>query len=257
MAGLYTHVTRATGTILTATIYNTDHQNHIDNQTPQMTDDYSATVAQMQSITNPGGIGTESLATSLSGELERLRYRMGQLHGSAQWYAREEILIQTAAGVDVLTFPIPSWADELEATLYDIIPLTTNKALQAQISIAAAYKTDATYGRRLVFNTAGTRSVSYASTDNAFTLTSPIRTLVNPIDFCQGILTIRGLRSTTAYKKIFSHLGYVTNGGAEEICQSDGGLYAGSAGALDGIRFNFESAVNFNGTVAVRFRRNS
>ena len=86
MAGLYSHTTRATGTTLTASIYNTDHQNHVDNQTPQMTDDYSSNVAQMQSTVNPGGVGTESLATTLAGEVERLRYVIKTMHGGAQWY---------------------------------------------------------------------------------------------------------------------------------------------------------------------------
>ena len=50
-------------------------------------DDYSSNVAQMQSTTNPGGVGSESLATTLSGELERLRYQMQQVTGGAQWYS--------------------------------------------------------------------------------------------------------------------------------------------------------------------------
>lgn len=86
MPGLYSHTTRATGTVLTASIYNADHQNHIDNQTMQMTDDYSANVSQMQATTSPGGVGTESLATSLAGEIERLRHVIKTMHNGAQWY---------------------------------------------------------------------------------------------------------------------------------------------------------------------------
>lgn len=84
--GLYSHVTRATGTVLTAAIYNGDHVNHITNQTPQMTGAYSDNVAQMQSATDPGLVGTESLAGSLAGELERLRFAIKRLGGGAQWY---------------------------------------------------------------------------------------------------------------------------------------------------------------------------
>lgn len=86
MPGLYSHTTRATGTILTATIYNGDHQNHIDNHITTMIDDYSSNAAQMQSVASPGGVGSESLATSLAGEIERLRYVMKTMHGGAQWY---------------------------------------------------------------------------------------------------------------------------------------------------------------------------
>jgi|SRR3990167_4119180 len=86
MPGLYSHTTRTTGTTLTAAIYNADHQNHIDNQTPQMTDDYSANAAQMQSTADPYPAAAESLATTLAGELERVRYLIKQITGEAQWY---------------------------------------------------------------------------------------------------------------------------------------------------------------------------
>lgn len=86
MAGLYSHTTRATGTVLTAAIYNGDHQNHIDNAVPAQHDDYSTNAAQMQSTTDPYPAGAESLATSTAGELERLRYLLAQLGGQSQWY---------------------------------------------------------------------------------------------------------------------------------------------------------------------------
>jgi hypothetical protein len=86
MPALYTHTTRAAGTVLTANIYNTDHQNHIDNGIPGQLDDYSVSVAQMQTTTDPGEVGTESLATSLAGELERLRFAIKEARGGAQWY---------------------------------------------------------------------------------------------------------------------------------------------------------------------------
>lgn len=91
-SGLYSHTTRATGTILTATIYNGDHVNHITNQNPLQTGAYSDTVAQMQSMVNPGGVGTEVLAPHLGGELERLRYKLNEIKTylgltSPQWYS--------------------------------------------------------------------------------------------------------------------------------------------------------------------------
>lgn len=85
-SGLYSITTRAAGTVLTAAIYNADHQNHVTNQNPSMTGAYSDNVAQMQTQTSPGGEGTESLAPSLAGELERLRYMMAQMRGKTYWY---------------------------------------------------------------------------------------------------------------------------------------------------------------------------
>jgi len=99
MAAGYSHTTRSAGTTLTANIYNTDHQNHID-QTPATYDDFSATVAQMKSTADPGEVGTESQATALSGELERLRLILKEHSAEAQWYATPQ------AGLSELTFGI-------------------------------------------------------------------------------------------------------------------------------------------------------
>lgn len=90
-AGLYSHTTRATGLTLTANIYNTDHQNHIDNHNSTQIDDYSSDATEMKSTTNPGEAGTESLATSISGELERLRFLINELAGGSQWYSSPQI----------------------------------------------------------------------------------------------------------------------------------------------------------------------
>ncbi len=85
-AGNYTHTTRAVGLTLTANIYNTDHTNHITNHNFDTLDDYSSNNAEMQTVTDPYPSGSESLATSGAGELERIRYVLKQLGGGAQWY---------------------------------------------------------------------------------------------------------------------------------------------------------------------------
>lgn len=92
MGAGYSHPTRPNGTTLTETIYNQDHQNHIDNATPSLFDDYSTNTAQMRSTADPGEVGSENLPTSLAGEIERLRFALQEIKGSfgaavAQWYA--------------------------------------------------------------------------------------------------------------------------------------------------------------------------
>lgn len=92
MAALYSHTTRADGLILTAAIYNADHQNHIDQGVPLQHDDYSVSVAQMQTKTDPGEVGTESQPTTTAGEFERLRFAIHELkrpfnNTAAQWYS--------------------------------------------------------------------------------------------------------------------------------------------------------------------------
>ncbi len=91
MPGLYSITTRATGTVLTAAIYNADGQVHVDNAVPAQHDDYSTNAAQMQSTVDPYPAGAESLATSTAGELERLRYLLKQFGGKSQWYIDPEV----------------------------------------------------------------------------------------------------------------------------------------------------------------------
>ncbi len=85
-AGLYSHTTRASGLTLTAVIYNADHQNHIDNHNTTQIDDYSSSVAEMQTTTDPYASDSESQATSLAGEIERIRFQLDQAIGQARWY---------------------------------------------------------------------------------------------------------------------------------------------------------------------------
>lgn len=131
MPGLYSHTTRANGLTLTAAIYNADHENHITNAVPAMHDDYSTNAAEMQTTTDPGEVGSESLATTLAGELERLRYAIldikQKLDGSiAQWY-------QTPlSGFPVDNTgrpPLPAWhIDGLEISVYPSTPRVVNVA---------------------------------------------------------------------------------------------------------------------------------
>ncbi len=82
------------GDILSATDYIADHQQHIDNQNPLATGAYSDSVTQMRTFTDTGNVNSESLASTLAGEIERLRFAIKHiketLYGSAitQWYSK-------------------------------------------------------------------------------------------------------------------------------------------------------------------------
>lgn len=98
MAWPYAQIkTAVTGDILTATDYNNEHQNHITNNDPGSINDDSPTATQMKVTVSPGTVGGESLATTLQGEIERLRYVIKTMHGEAQWYPGEALL-PTAGG---------------------------------------------------------------------------------------------------------------------------------------------------------------
>ena len=97
MAGNYSHTTRASGLTLTANIYNTDHQNHINNHNPEQMDDYSTDATEMQTTADPYPAASESLATTLAEELTRMRFVIKQITGEAQWYIDPDIALNDAS----------------------------------------------------------------------------------------------------------------------------------------------------------------
>lgn len=86
MPGNYSHTSRTDGTVLTDAIYNGDHENHVNNSTPDGIDDASVDVSAFRAVSDPGETGTENLPTSLRGELQRLRKMIAEVVGKAQWY---------------------------------------------------------------------------------------------------------------------------------------------------------------------------
>jgi|GEM_PF-2069444 len=76
--------------ILNYTDLNTEFDNILNNLYPEKIDDGSATVAQMQTTSDPYPDGVASLPTSLQGEIQRLRYLIAQITGEANWYVDPE-----------------------------------------------------------------------------------------------------------------------------------------------------------------------
>jgi hypothetical protein len=75
MPGNYSLIyTESAGNTILASRRNAEHQNHINKMEPQYMDDYSSSVAEMRTTADPGEDASESLATSLQGEIERLRF---------------------------------------------------------------------------------------------------------------------------------------------------------------------------------------
>lgn len=65
---------------------NAEFDNMLSNFIPAGMDDYSSTVGQMQIQTNPGELGSEIPATSLAGELSRIRWILSEITGNPYWY---------------------------------------------------------------------------------------------------------------------------------------------------------------------------
>lgn len=76
--------------VLTNTDLNAEIDNILANLNPAGIDDYSTNATQMQIQTAPGDVGSESLATSIGGELERLRYVIARMIGTDVDYWYEE-----------------------------------------------------------------------------------------------------------------------------------------------------------------------
>ncbi len=90
--------------VLTAADLNAEINNLLNNTIPASIDDYSVDVSTMQTTADPGGVGTESLATTLAGELTRIRYAIKRIAGGAQWYTAPVIdLGSTISAADLAT----------------------------------------------------------------------------------------------------------------------------------------------------------
>lgn len=79
-------IVEATGDTLSATDYNNEHQNHINNNIPTSINDISATSTDAQVQADPFPGGGLSLATDLAGEITRLRYAIANAKGTTYWY---------------------------------------------------------------------------------------------------------------------------------------------------------------------------
>jgi hypothetical protein len=103
MPGTYSITSRASGSLLTAAIYNEDHQAHLTFNTPGGCDDYSVNLAQMQSTVDPGESGSESLPTDLAGEIQRLRNIIKEITGKTFWYESPASSLASISSLALIT----------------------------------------------------------------------------------------------------------------------------------------------------------
>lgn len=87
--------------VLTASDLNAEFNNILTNMQPTGIEDASSDVAAMQATVSPGGVGTESLATDLLGELQRVRYVIKRLTEGAQWYSSPVRFLGTTANTGI------------------------------------------------------------------------------------------------------------------------------------------------------------
>lgn len=107
--------------VLTYSDLNAEFDNILTNLTPSGIDDESSDAAAMQATTDPYPAGVASLATSLQGEIQRLRYILSQITGETYWYIDPDVTLAAlntrAPAYDTIWIPAGA-----------MIPNTTNGA---------------------------------------------------------------------------------------------------------------------------------
>jgi hypothetical protein len=120
MPGLFSRIKTWTDLeTLTNEDLNAEFDNIINNLIPVKFDDYSSTVTAMRTQTNPGSQGSESLATSLAGELERIRFAISRIIGKTYWYDTpiKSLEAQTFSMVNYFPFDGASSSEALQDTV--------------------------------------------------------------------------------------------------------------------------------------------
>jgi hypothetical protein len=175
-SGLYSHTTRATGTVLTAAIYNADHQNHITNQNPSATGGYSDNLTQHQLNSDPGGLGAEVLGTSVAAELEQLRFCIKRITGKTQWYVAPDTDLASVGGtiqhlvVDKsVSFRSDLTPAQITANQNDYAPAGHADAFMFRLSADASRNITGlqggTDGRIVVLTNVGTQNITLTDDD--------------------------------------------------------------------------------------------
>lgn len=116
-------ITVIPGQLITAALWNNEWVNVAINLNPTGMDGYEDTDAQMQIQTNPYPGGVTSHATSLGGEIERIRYQISQILGPTTppyWYAAIPVSLTTLSNTNV---PIGGVID------YPVTPVPSNFTL--------------------------------------------------------------------------------------------------------------------------------
>ncbi len=101
------------GEILTASDLNAEFDNALASSlTPDTLDDVSGNLVEMQAVADPYPAGAASLATTMRGEIQRLRYLLKQITGKSEWYIDPDTTL-TAIAADYVHAPSVTTGDIL------------------------------------------------------------------------------------------------------------------------------------------------
>lgn len=174
--------TWVTGEVLTAGDLNSTVSTSITNSIPTSIDDYSSTTTVMRTQSDPYPLGAESLATTLAGELERLRY--------SQWKTLQAIL-GSAAATYWYQYPGSTLIDvfKIAATGVAITPTSNQLVLGTTRTVTLTAPTPASASRTVTLPDL-TGDYSVVGTIGAQTITG-VKTFSGTVD-ASGLLKGKG-----------------------------------------------------------------
>ena len=150
---------------------NGEFNNILNNLKPTGMDDYSVNIPQMQIQTNPGEVGTESLSTSLAGEIERLRYVVSRIVGKSLWYQSPALSLEDTRNTiqSAIGLPANRVVSGKRTTANQpgfLVPAGTSKTITLQASTLEPFicfidEVQYSFTTNIVFN-----NLSVASTSN-------------------------------------------------------------------------------------------
>lgn len=97
MGATFSRIKNWVAEILTYADLNAEFNNILTNLTPAGVDDASTNAPAMQATADPYPGASESLATSLEGELQRIRYVLAQITGETYWYVDPDTTLAAIA----------------------------------------------------------------------------------------------------------------------------------------------------------------
>jgi hypothetical protein len=138
----------ADGQTIDAAGLNAEPQNILNNFTPAGMDDESLNLSAMRAVADPYPATTESLAVSLQGELQRIRFLLAQITGKTYWYQDPDTSLAAIA---------TGYRDYISG-------LTTSNATDTDhdIAVAAGCAMDSTNTCMLTLATAMTKRIDAA-----------------------------------------------------------------------------------------------
>ncbi len=108
MPANYTHTEISAGATLAALKFNGDHENHITNRVATKLVGYSADATEVQTVFDPGEVGSENLPQTTADEIAALRHAVKEIKGSTHWYPTLETRTENLGWYDLIDPVAPS-----------------------------------------------------------------------------------------------------------------------------------------------------